>query len=196
MTIDVQPPSYNRLKSLDTRFALQQDRWNDFGFQTLYHLHYRHGKPRISSGPRGMKLTAFTLTRFVCDPPVYDPEILNAGHWLAFIALLAPRKMCWVQLTAALTTSVWRTVWCRTLWMRQLAGIGKGIGRKRVKRQCARQDQIHAIQHCHLQPAWQRPDNYASCHRPQKAVHPELHKSPQSRRQAGETVFRSVDKLA
>jgi energy-coupling factor transporter ATP-binding protein EcfA2 len=28
---------------MTTRFALQRDNWNDYSFQTLYHLHYRHG---------------------------------------------------------------------------------------------------------------------------------------------------------
>lgn len=44
MPIDVQPPSRNRLKKMTTRFALQRDDWNDYSFQTLYHLYYRHGK--------------------------------------------------------------------------------------------------------------------------------------------------------
>ena len=28
---------------MESRFALQQDNWNDFSFRTLYHLHFRHG---------------------------------------------------------------------------------------------------------------------------------------------------------
>ncbi len=28
---------------MDSRFALQQDNWNDYSFRTLYHLHFRHG---------------------------------------------------------------------------------------------------------------------------------------------------------
>lgn len=28
---------------MSERFALQRDNWNDHGFQTLYHLHFRHG---------------------------------------------------------------------------------------------------------------------------------------------------------
>lgn len=43
-TIDIYPPSKKTLKELEHRFALQQDDWNDYSFQTLYHLHYRHGK--------------------------------------------------------------------------------------------------------------------------------------------------------
>jgi predicted ATPase len=43
MTIAVYPPSRNTLKSIESRFALQRDDWNDYSFQTLYHLHYRHG---------------------------------------------------------------------------------------------------------------------------------------------------------
>jgi len=43
MPIDVKPPSRLLLKRLATRFALQRDDWNDYSFQTLYHLYYRHG---------------------------------------------------------------------------------------------------------------------------------------------------------
>ena len=43
MLIDIRPPSPQHLKQIDTLFALQQDNWNDFSFQTLYHLYYRKG---------------------------------------------------------------------------------------------------------------------------------------------------------
>lgn len=43
MPIDIRPPSRQRLKRMETRFALQQDDWNDYSFRTLYHLHFRHG---------------------------------------------------------------------------------------------------------------------------------------------------------
>ncbi|MHC0612724.1 AAA family ATPase [Komagataeibacter oboediens] len=41
--IAVEPPSRKLLQRMYTRFALQRDDWNDYGFQTLYHLHFRHG---------------------------------------------------------------------------------------------------------------------------------------------------------
>ncbi|RZO02745.1 hypothetical protein EKG40_25900 [Pseudomonas moorei] len=41
MPIEIYPPSRHALQSIDTRFALQRDDWNDYSFQTLYHLHYR-----------------------------------------------------------------------------------------------------------------------------------------------------------
>lgn len=41
MPIAVEPPSRHLLESMTTRFALQQDNWNDFSFQTLYHLHHK-----------------------------------------------------------------------------------------------------------------------------------------------------------
>lgn len=41
MPIGIYPPSRHALQDIDTRFALQQDDWNDFSFQTLYHLHYQ-----------------------------------------------------------------------------------------------------------------------------------------------------------
>jgi ABC-type lipoprotein export system ATPase subunit len=44
MLIEVYPPSRNTLKSITNQFALQRDDWNDYSFQTLYHLHYKHGR--------------------------------------------------------------------------------------------------------------------------------------------------------
>jgi hypothetical protein len=43
--IGVFPPSRRTLGQLISRFALQQDNWNDFSFQTLYHLYYRAREP-------------------------------------------------------------------------------------------------------------------------------------------------------
>ncbi|WP_344694260.1 AAA family ATPase [Sphingomonas cynarae] len=43
MAIAIKPPSRQLLTRMDTRFALQQDDWNDYSFQTLYHLHFKHG---------------------------------------------------------------------------------------------------------------------------------------------------------
>lgn len=43
MPIDVRPPSRQTIAKMSTRFALQRDDWDDYGFRTLYHLHYRHG---------------------------------------------------------------------------------------------------------------------------------------------------------
>jgi len=41
MTISIFPPSRSDVRRQDTTFSLQQDNWNDFSFQTLYHLYYR-----------------------------------------------------------------------------------------------------------------------------------------------------------
>ncbi|MCU1323026.1 MAG: hypothetical protein JWM43_2675 [Acidobacteriaceae bacterium] len=41
MLIEIQPPSRQHVKRMDTLFALQQDDWNDYSYHTLYHLHYR-----------------------------------------------------------------------------------------------------------------------------------------------------------
>jgi energy-coupling factor transporter ATP-binding protein EcfA2 len=43
MLIEVHRPSPKPIKAMIERFALQRDDWNDRSFQTLYHLHYRHG---------------------------------------------------------------------------------------------------------------------------------------------------------
>lgn len=39
MTISVFPPGRGLVSSFGTTFALQQDNWNDYSFQTLYHLY-------------------------------------------------------------------------------------------------------------------------------------------------------------
>lgn len=44
LAIAIAPPSRQLLKRMDSRFALQQDDWNDYSFRTLYHLHFRHGE--------------------------------------------------------------------------------------------------------------------------------------------------------
>jgi len=44
LAIAITPPSRQLLKRMDTRFALQQDDWDDYSFRTLYHLHYRNQK--------------------------------------------------------------------------------------------------------------------------------------------------------
>lgn len=45
MPIAIEPPSRQLLKSMKTRFALQQDNWNDYNFQTMYHLHHKGRGP-------------------------------------------------------------------------------------------------------------------------------------------------------
>lgn len=52
MSISVLPPSRQGVQSFATKFALQQDRWNDYSFMTLYHLYYQvEGKPSTLIGP-------------------------------------------------------------------------------------------------------------------------------------------------
>ncbi|MER8481655.1 ATP-binding protein [Mesorhizobium sp. M0815] len=52
MAISVLPPSRQGVQSFATKFALQQDRWNDFSFMTLYHLYYQvEGSPPTLIGP-------------------------------------------------------------------------------------------------------------------------------------------------
>lgn len=41
MVISVFPPSRSDVPPFETPFAIQQDNWNDFSFQTLYHLYQR-----------------------------------------------------------------------------------------------------------------------------------------------------------
>ncbi|MFJ5440988.1 ATP-binding protein [Pectobacterium sp. CHL-2024] len=41
MAILIYPPSRKPLGESDSMFALQQDDWNDYSYQTLYHLYYR-----------------------------------------------------------------------------------------------------------------------------------------------------------
>ena len=42
MTISIFPPEQRHIRRIQTKFALHQDRWNDYSFQTQYHLYYRH----------------------------------------------------------------------------------------------------------------------------------------------------------
>jgi predicted ATPase len=41
LLIDIKPPAKQHVNQMTTLFALQQDNWNDYSFQTLYHLYYR-----------------------------------------------------------------------------------------------------------------------------------------------------------
>ncbi|MBR1071113.1 AAA family ATPase [Bradyrhizobium liaoningense] len=41
MTISIFPPRRGAVPPFETPFALKQDNWNDYGFQTLYHLYRR-----------------------------------------------------------------------------------------------------------------------------------------------------------
>ena len=56
MRISVCPAHPHRVDPFETTFALQQDNWNDFGFRTLYHLHYRRvpSDPPTLIGPVGI----------------------------------------------------------------------------------------------------------------------------------------------
>jgi hypothetical protein len=45
MAIDIFPPSRRAVPPFDAPFALQQDNWNDYSFQTLYHLYRRQSDP-------------------------------------------------------------------------------------------------------------------------------------------------------
>jgi hypothetical protein len=41
MLVSIFPPKRGDVPPFATTFALQQDRWNDYSFQTLYHLYHR-----------------------------------------------------------------------------------------------------------------------------------------------------------
>ncbi|MBN9987144.1 AAA family ATPase [Rhizobium laguerreae] len=43
MVISVSVPNRSGMSAFPTTFALQQDNWNDYNFQTLYHLYYNSG---------------------------------------------------------------------------------------------------------------------------------------------------------
>ncbi|RRD26806.1 ATP-binding protein [Brucellaceae bacterium VT-16-1752] len=53
MVINIFPPKRGTLEQLGSTFALQQDNWNDYSFQTLYHLYYQpdDSKPATLIGP-------------------------------------------------------------------------------------------------------------------------------------------------
>lgn len=57
MAIDIKPPSRQTVQRMETRFALQQDHWDDYSYRTLYHLHFRHGdKPTDVTYVGGVKI--------------------------------------------------------------------------------------------------------------------------------------------
>jgi energy-coupling factor transporter ATP-binding protein EcfA2 len=45
MVVSVFPPKRGDVPPFETPFALQQDNWNDYSFQTLYHLYRRQSEP-------------------------------------------------------------------------------------------------------------------------------------------------------
>jgi energy-coupling factor transporter ATP-binding protein EcfA2 len=45
MVVSIFPPKRGDVPPFDTPFALQQDNWNDYSFQTLYHLYHRQPEP-------------------------------------------------------------------------------------------------------------------------------------------------------
>ena len=49
MTIKIFRPRRGGVPPFETTFALQQDNWNDYGFQTLYHLYHRQTASNSSS---------------------------------------------------------------------------------------------------------------------------------------------------
>jgi len=48
MVVSVYPPKRGEVPPFDTPFALQQDMWNDYSFQTLYHLYRRQIAPGVA----------------------------------------------------------------------------------------------------------------------------------------------------
>ena len=44
MAISIFPPARRHIRRIESKFALQhsRDRWNDYSFQTQYHLYYHH----------------------------------------------------------------------------------------------------------------------------------------------------------
>ena len=49
MTVEIFRPRRGGVPPFNTTFALQQDNWNDYGFQTLYHLYHRQTASNSSS---------------------------------------------------------------------------------------------------------------------------------------------------
>ncbi|MFQ3456005.1 ATP-binding protein [Bradyrhizobium sp. UFLA01-814] len=90
MAIELYPPSRSTVKSFSSRFALQRDNWNDYGFQTLYHLHYRHSnEPRDVTYLGGVKILKRGQT--AADRPLIQesfqrlgPEFVSVGTSLDY----------------------------------------------------------------------------------------------------------------
>jgi predicted ATPase len=56
VAISIYPPSRSGLGSIRTTFALQQDHWNDYSFQTLYHLYHQGASESSASLIGGVKI--------------------------------------------------------------------------------------------------------------------------------------------
>jgi ABC-type lipoprotein export system ATPase subunit len=90
MAIEVYPPSRITLKSISSRFALQRDNWNDYSYQTLYHLYYRHGEePHDVTYIGGVKILKRGQTK--ADSPLIretfqrlGPEFVSVGTSLDY----------------------------------------------------------------------------------------------------------------
>lgn len=46
--ITIYPPSPSHIRKLEGKFGLQQDRFNDYNFQTLYHLYYKKNESEVT----------------------------------------------------------------------------------------------------------------------------------------------------
>ena len=90
MSINVFPPNRSGVPRIDGTFALQQDNWNDYSFQTLYHLYYRQNDEtslptmvgsvkimkRDQTGSDGIQITQ----RF----EALDPDYCSVGNSLDY----------------------------------------------------------------------------------------------------------------
>lgn len=90
MSISIIPPNRRHVSSLATTFALQQDNWNDYGFNTLYHLHYQGKDTR--DGPLlvgGVKIlrrgqTAANGIQILAPFDTLDPHFCSVGSSLDY----------------------------------------------------------------------------------------------------------------
>lgn len=73
MLVTIFPASKHSPTKLESPFALQQDHWNDFSFQTLYHLHYNPGTPDAETtylgGVKILKRGQTTADRILLQEP-------------------------------------------------------------------------------------------------------------------------------
>lgn len=90
MPIEVHKPSKHFPPSITSRFALQRDDWNDYNFQTLYHLHYRPGAAHdevafiggVKILKRGQTEDDFSLIRH--EFTQLGPEFVSVGTSLDY----------------------------------------------------------------------------------------------------------------
>jgi predicted ATPase len=86
------PPTRSISRGIDTRFVLAQDNWNDYSFQTLYHLHLVTPESPINIGSLKILRKGQTSADYLQITEDFDalgPEFVSVGQSLDYYQHLA-----------------------------------------------------------------------------------------------------------